>query len=274
MTKAARQFEPEVMFPVDPYAAACMYFGVMAYPEWGEGLPGARGEKFANSLRSFSFWATKQTKGVAFLREAFGDRTYQAPQRRQFDGAIQRGIPRVFRRLAAYDVVGTQFINGFFAARRLGARALSEGRGEEVFHTMHDGQLGPARLELWKEAMPTPQQLFSRSLSHWSDKLALNTTGAPADPQQKAKDLDRRAFQTSVPVLHMAHGLSEAAKKASEQIGGWGERNPVLALVMNANLWIWDAVDMAESWRLAMRFPRFDHLKPEKMIELKKPDFF
>lgn len=262
-------FESEVAFPEDPYAAACMYFGVMGYPELGAGQPGGRGSEFANCLRMFALWATKKSKGIHYLREAFSDPSYKPPQKREFGGPLERGIRRVYRRLAAYDLVGTQFVNGFFGACALGSRALDEERGDEAFYRMSNGELGPLREELWRKATPSPQQLLRRSSEYWSRKFALNSTGSSADQMQKAKDLNRRAFQTSIPVLHMAHGLSQTARDASTKIHGWGKRNPILALVLNAELWIWDAIKAAEKWRLISRCTPLDYLQPDGMIELK-----
>jgi hypothetical protein len=263
-------FESEVVFPDEPYAAAWMYFGVMAYPELGAGQPNGRGSEFADSLRKFAIWGTKKSRGISHLRNILCDPTYKAPQKREFDGIIERGVRRVFRRLAAYDLVGTQLLNGFFAVRALGSRALREGRGQEAFHLMENGELGPARQELWQEATPSTHQVLRRSLEHWSTKFALNTTGTPADINQKAKDLNRRAFQTSIPVLHMAHGLSSTASQASKKISGWNERNPVLALVLNAELWVWDAVEAAEIWRLTSQYMPQDYLEPSRMVKLKR----
>jgi hypothetical protein len=269
MNRSAGDFEADVTFPHDPYAAACMYFGVMAYPEVGAGQPHGGGSEFAIALQKYQLWATKRARGQSYLREVLDDPKYTAPRRREFEGTLERGRRRVFRRMAAYDIFGTQLINGFFKVRALAAEAVSEGRADEVFHLTPDGQFGPVRPELWDKAAPSPQQILRRTPDRWANKFALNTTANPADARQKAKDLNRRGFQTSIPVLHMAHGLNEAAHNAGPKINGWGERDPLLALILNAELWIWDAVDAAEEWRFLADFtPGFPYLRSDRMVAL------
>lgn len=264
-------FEPAVVFPDDPYAAACMYFGLMAYPEPGAGLPGGRGSEFAHALQKYQLWATKRAKGQSFLRETLRDPHFRAPRRREFEGALERGRRRIFRRMAAFDVVGTQLINGFFRVQALASKALRDGQPEKAFHMVADANFGPVRSELWQQAVPSSQQLLRSNPHRWAEKFALNATGNPADPRQKAKDLNRRAFETSIPVLHMAHGLNEAVVKVAGSINGWGQRDPILALILNAELWLWDAVDAAERWRAISNLkPGIDYLASDRMIELRR----
>lgn len=263
-------FESEVIFPDDPYAAACMYFGVMAYPEVGAGLEGGAGSEFANALCKYQLWATKRAKGQSFLRHTLRNSQYKAPKRREFEGLLEKGRRRIFRRMAAFDIVGTQLVSGFFALGTMASQAIRDGRGEEVFHVVSDGTFGPARLDAWAKATPSPQQLIRRNPDRWATKFALNTTGKSADVRQKAKDLNRRAFETSIPVLHMAHGLNEAAVSAGPKINGWGERDPLLALLMNAELWIWDAIDAAEKWRTISHLTPLTYLQPDRMVCLKR----
>jgi hypothetical protein len=268
---STRQFEPAVTLPDNPYAAACMYFGVLAYPEAGAGLPGGRGSGFSLALQKYQLWATKRAKGQSFLRETLRDPHFKAPRHRDFEGALQRGRRRVYRRMAAFDIFGTQLINGFFEVRALASEALREGRGDEAFHVTADANFGPVRSELWRQATPSPQQLLRRNPDRWAEKFALNATGKAADAKQKAKDLNRRGFETSVPVLHMAHGLNEGVAKAGPSINGWGQRDPMLALLLNAELWLWHAVDAAQRWRaVADCTPGFDYLRSDRMIELNR----
>jgi hypothetical protein len=247
-----------------------MFFGVMGYPELDAGLPGGRGSEFAHALQKYQLWATKRAKGQSFLRETLQDPHFKAPRRREFEGALERGRRRIFRRMAAFDVVGTQLINGFFRVRALASEALREGQPEKAFQMVPDANFGPVRSELWQKAMPSPQQLLRGSPDRWAKKFALNATGEAADPRQKAKDLNRRAFETSIPVLHMAHGLNEAVAKVAGSINGWGKRDPILALVLNAELWLWDAVDAAETWRAMSDFTPMDYLASDRMVELKR----
>lgn len=267
----SNEFETEVVFPDNPYDAARMYFAVMAYPELGAGQPGGSGSEFTDILGKFQLWATKRAKGQAFLRSALGDQGFKAPQLREFRGGLERGRRRIFRRFAAYDVIGTQMINGFFRLAALTQTLVAEGRGEEAFHLTADGKVGVPQAHLWKQAIPSPQETISSSLERWSDKFALNLTGKSADRQQKVKDLKRRAFDSSLPVLHMTHGVNHLAYKVSGHINGWNERDPILGLLLNAELWIWDAIDAAESWRLIADYvPGIDFLAANQMIQLKR----
>lgn len=270
-TSPTSTFESEVILPDDPYSAACIYFGVMAYPESGAGAIGGRGSEFANALCKYQLWATKRAKGLAFLRMVLKDPSYKAPRRRDYEGALERGRRRIFRRMAAYDVFGNQLFNSFFKVSALASDAISSGHPEEAFQCLGNGELGVVRPELWRVATPSPQQLLRRDPERWAKKFALNSTGRAADPRQKAKDLNRRGFETSIPVLHMAHGLNEVVADVAKKINGWGERDPLLALLLNAELWIWDAADAAVRWRAIADFtPGLHYLRSERMVELKR----
>lgn len=261
-------FERDVVFPSNPYEAAFVYCSVMAYPETGTGLPGGPGAEFASALAMFTLWATSKAKGLRFMREARSDPTYVAPKKREFQGTLDRGRRRIDRRLAAHDLFGSQLVTGFFNVRLLGARAIKEGRANEAFHMHPSGGPSPAREELWAVAVPSTRSFIAGSAAHWADKFALNTTAKPSDARQKAKDIKRRAFDPSIPVLHMAHALNQCAEKHGPQIPRWGKRDPILAMVLNAELWIWDALDIAESWRALPHFPGFTYLQPERMVRL------
>ena len=104
----------------------------------------------------------------------------------------------------------------------------------------------------------------------WAQRLGLNVTGRAADKGQKAKDLQRRAIAESLPVLHMTFAFDQACQKAGPTIGGWGERDPALALLMNAEKWIDTAVEEAERWRLASQAPMIPDVTPDSMIKLSR----
>lgn len=262
-------FESEVLFPTHPYEAAFVFCGVMAYPERGAGLPGGPGAEFASALEMFTLWATSKAKGLRFMREARSDPTYVAPKKREFRGILDRGRRRIDRRLAAHDLFGSQLLTGFFNVQRLGAKAIRDGKCHEAFHMHQAGGPSPARKELWAAAMPSPRKFIAGSADHWAAKFALNVTAKPSDPQQKAKDIKRRAFEPSIPVFHMAHALNECAEKYGPRISRWGKRDPVLALVLNAELWIWEAIDIAEAWRAGPHFPGLDYLRSDRMVRLR-----
>jgi hypothetical protein len=264
------RFEPEIVSPDDPYEAAIIFFAVIAYPEEGAGAAGQPGSVFANALVSYCLWACSKARGLAFLREQRNDPAYRAPRKRDFQGSFDRGMRRIRRRIAAYDLFGTQLFHGFFAVRALGAKAIREGRAAEAFHLDSTGSFGPAMGELWAQGTPSARRLIGRAERHWSDRFSVNVTGAPADPAQKTKDIHRRAFVPSIPVLHMVHAMNECARTAGPTINGWGKRDPVTALLLNFDKWIWDALEIAEQWRTIPHFPGGLSLKATDMIALKR----
>ena len=242
-------FEPEVIFPSDGYQAAIIFLAVIAYPERGAGQVGRPGSKFANALADYCVWSARQSRGLKWLREQRNNPNYVAPRKRQFEGILEHGLKRISRRSAAYSVYGTRLLRGFSGVLAEGQRALNNGRPEEAFHKSADGSFGPAKQVLWEKAMPSARQVIASNQSAWSDRLSLNKTGEPADPNQKAKDLYDRAYCSSVPVLHMVHSLSVIVPDVSKNINGWDQREPFSALLMNFDKWIWQAIDLAEGWR-------------------------
>lgn len=266
-------FEPEIVFPDQPFEAAFIYFGAMAYPAQGDGREGRPGSEFANALAKFSIWSCSKARGLRYLREQYGDRAAVAPRKREFQGAFERGMRRVERRIAAYDLIGTQILRGFFGVMRLGTDAVQAGKPEEAYHMHPNGGPSPARAELWKKGTPSIRQIIAGAPTHWARKLSLNQTGAPANMTQKVKDDYARAFLPSVPVLHLAHAFCEAARRVGPSISGWEERNPLTAMLLNASLWIDDAIEQAETWRkVSHHFPGLPLLIPDTMIRLSRAE--
>jgi hypothetical protein len=68
----------------------------------------------------------------------------------------------------------------------------------------------------------------------------------------------------------MAHAFDEACRETGPAIGGWGERDPALALLMNSEKWIDRAVTTAERWRLLSRHPMNPDVTPETMVRLQR----
>jgi hypothetical protein len=242
-------FEPVVKFPSDPYQAGIMFMAVLAYPEAGAGQIGATGANFANALMKYRLWACSKAHGLRYLREKIGDPTFKAPTKRELKGILDRGLRRIGRRTAAYDLWGTQLVRGFFAVRQLGAKAIRENRRAEAFHINAANGYSSPRAELWEQATPSAKRIIAGNQPYWSEAFELNKTGVPADPSQKVKDDYERAFLPSVPVLHMVHALNEAMEKHGPEINGWGKREPITAMILNAELWIWEALETAVRWR-------------------------
>lgn len=267
----AIDFEPEIVFPANPFDAARTYLGVMAYPERGAGQPGGLGVAFGEALWSYAVWYDRKARGLRHVREKIGDPGFTTPKKREFEGALNRGMRRVDRRIAALELVGTQFLNGFFAARGDAARLVAEGRPEAAFVATGKG-FGPIRPEIWSRATPSPRKVVRSQLGLWADRFSLNETGAPADPTQKEKDIIRRGFLQSRPVLHMAHGLNEIYSERGPKLAGWDKHDPLLVLLWTADLWVWDAIDTAEQWRFFSRFQHAPGIDSTQMIVVTRPE--
>lgn len=266
-------FESEIVFPDHPYEAAFVYFAAMAYPDRGAGMEGQAGSEFATALAKFSIWSCSKARGLRYLREQYGDPSAVAPKKREFRGVFERGMRRIERRIAAYDLIGTQMLQGFFEVMRLGAEAVRAGKPEDAYHIHPGGGPSPARAELWQKGTPSIRRIIARAPTHWARKLSLNQTGAPADVSQKVKDDYERAFLPSIPVLHMVHGLTEAARRVGPSINHWEERNSLTAMLLNASLWIDKAIEQAEVWRqVSHHFPGMAPLSPDRMIRLRRAE--
>jgi hypothetical protein len=126
-------------------------------------------------------------------------------------------------------------------------------------------------LERLKVSVRTTRQIIAGCEPRWSGKLGLNVTGAAADPARKARDLYKRGHLTSRPVLHMAHALNECAYEFGPRVPRWGERDPVIAMLLNADLWIWEALAIAERWRLRAGLDLGLGLGAEDMIAIVSP---
>lgn len=257
-----------ISLPADPFEAGVVFMAAMAYPEHGAGALGQPGAEFADALVKFALWACSKARGLSYIREQRRDPTYLAPKKREFRGTFERGQRRIERRIAAYDLYGTQLLNGFFAVRALGGKAIREGRMEEAFYMSPTGGPSPVREELWLQAMPSARKIIAGSERRWSGKFGINITGIPSDAAQKSKDTYRRAFLPSVPVLHMVHALNECARKYGPTIGGWGNREPISAMLLNSLIWIDEAIALAERWRNAPHFSIGLGLKSADMIIL------
>lgn len=246
-------FEPEILFPENPYEAAILFIAVMAYPELGAGRIGEPGYKFAKALKDYGLWSLSKSRGRRRLKEMIHDPNFKVPRKRDFEGTLERGLRRVRRRAAAYGLFGTQLLNGFFNVRALGAKAIQDGKDDDAFHLNAEGNFGPAKAELWEKGTREIGAILSRSESSWSERFGLNKTNDSADRRQKVKDLKRRAYKPSIPVMHMAHAFNHVIDEVALKIEGFDKREPFNAMLFNSEKWIWDAIDSAEKWRIGIK---------------------
>lgn len=263
-------FEPVVELPDNAFDAARIYLGVLAYPERGAGQPGGLGVPFGAALWQYLVWNARKAKGLRYVRERFGDHDFRPPARRDFEGALTRGRNRLRRRSAAYSLTGTQMLRGFLGAQRKAKSLLAEGREAEVFAGLPDAAYRPFRPELWTDVASTPRRTIKSDVDRWARRLALNET-ATSDRDRKAKDLVRRAYLESRPVLHMAHGFNMIVQDIAPKLGGWGDWDWLLVLLWNPEAWVWEATRHAHIWR-RLSFRRYaPGLDASDMIELVAP---
>lgn len=261
-------FEPEVSFPDNPFNAARLFLAVMAYPELGAGQPDQRGCEFTGALWSYVVWDARKARGLRYVREKFRDPQLRPPAKRDFDGALERGRRRLHRRGVAYDLMGTQLINGLFAVRREAAALLAAGRREEAFVTHPGAKYEPIRPSLWERHTPSARAVVNSNLDRWAQGFQLNETGRPADRPQKSKDLVRRAYLQSCPVLHMAHALNHVLTEQGPTFDGWEEADSLLILLWNAETWIDGAIEDARRWREGADHRMVPSPRTSEMIDL------
>ena len=236
-------FEPEIELPENPFNAARVFLGALAYPERGAGQPGGLGAPFTAALWNYVVWNGRQAKGLRYVREKFGDPAFKPPGKRDFEGTLERGLRRLRRRSTAYSLIGTQMINGFFAVAAEQARLVREGRRDEAFVTLPGANFEPCRPELWTRSTRSPRQTIGRDVDRWAKRFGLNTTGTAADAAQKTKDLVRRAYLQSRPVLHMAHALDRVCDEIGPTLDGWDDWDWLLVLLWNPEAWVWKAIE-------------------------------
>ena len=261
-------FEPEIVFPDNPFDAARVYLGAMAYPERGAGQPGGLGIAFTEAIWNYVVWNARQAKGLRYVRDRFGDPAFAPPAKRDFEGALNRGWRRLRRRSAAYGMIGTQMINGFFAATAEASRLEVAGRHDEAYQLPKGAKVNPVRPELWIRTMRSARHYVSGDVDRWAKKFGLNVTGKAADDDQKAKDLVRRAWVQSRPVLHMAHGFNCIVTDIGPTLEGWDDWDWLLVLMWHPDKWVWQAIETAETWRRLSQYHFTPELAPDQMIAL------
>lgn len=269
--RGAIKFEPIVEFPDNPFDAACIYLGVMAYPELGAGQQGSQGARFTLALRNYVIWNHRYVRGLPALRKLLGNPRFKVSPQRSFERQVERGRRRILRRCAAFDIVGNQLINGFLNGMLDARRAAAAGRIGDAYDSDTASGRGAIRPEVIARATPSARRIIRRDIKHWSGRLGLNETGCAADLVQKERDLVSRGFLQSRPVLHLAHGLNKTLSKTEKTLEGWDKADWLLLLLWNAEHWVWQAIDDAVSWRLVAQWVPSGGLSPAQMIELIPP---
>lgn len=168
------EFEPLIRFPANPFDAARIYFAVMAYPERGAGQSGGLGLPFAEALWQYVIWDARKARGLASVRAKFHDRPFESPRKRDFEGALNRGLARLERRSAAYSVVGNQLVNGLLNGVLRAQKMVRDGRGDEAFvRPLGDDKPNPIRNEIIAAETPSPRKIVGRDLARWSNSFGL-----------------------------------------------------------------------------------------------------
>lgn len=263
-------FEPEVEFPSNPFDAARVFLGILAYPERGAGKPDRPGAVFAEAMWSRVIWSFRKARGLRAIRNELSDLSFKPPELREFEAIYFRGRRRLRRRSAAYSLYGTQLLNGFFAVREAASNLSAEGRMSEAFAGESDAAFRPIRPELWGRCMPSPSRVISSNLDGWAKRLSLNKTGRAADARQKVKDLAKRAYVQSRPVLHLAHAFDWACDEIGPTLPGWDESEGdfLLTMLVNAEKWIFPAIDEAVRWREALDGRPIGHVTSDDLVKL------
>lgn len=263
------EFETFVQFPETAFEAARLYLGLMAYPELGEGRPAARGSRFTTALWQYYMWQWRRARGLREVRDVLQDSRFKCPTLREFKGVVDRGRRRIMRRFAAFDIVGNQLINGILNSGAV-ARRMAEA-GTDPYHRYPGAKFVPFRPEVMAEAMPSAREIIRSNPARWSERIDLKNPIETADPVQKERDLVARGFMQSRPVIHLAHGLNQMLADHEAEFYALGDADWVLVLLWNCELWVWEAITLAESWRQASAWDRMAMLSPELMVELALP---
>jgi hypothetical protein len=269
---SAVDFEPVVEFPDNSFDAARVYLALMAYPERGAGQPGGPGVRFTEALWEYVVWDARRHKGLKATRERLGLSADLIPRKRDFEGALNRGLRRLERRVAAFDIVGNQLINGLLNGILRANAMVRAGRAGEAFVRPpgSDG-VNPIRREIIARATPSPRQIVRRNADRWSQRFGLNDTGRSADQTRKAKDLIRRAYRQSIPVMHLTHGFAMIVAEIAPKLDGWDDFDWLLVLLWHSEQWVWHALQRAASFRMLAQFPDAGLPPQDAMIELVLP---
>lgn len=261
-------FEPEIKFPSNPFDAARIFLSAMAYPELGAGQPGGRGAKFAEALWWLTIRNYRKTHNLNDLRREMGNPKLILPNMVKFEASYKSGRRKLHRRAASYSLIGTQMVNGFFAVRAAATELTAQGKMHEAYHIIPEAKFYPVRSELWEQNTASPNKIIKNNVHYWERKLSLNNTAPTSDAEQKAKDLVKRAYLESRPVLHMAHAFNQACCDVGPNLAGWRKADFLMIMLINANEWIFQAIEDATRWRDRSQLHFTPQLKPQHMISL------
>lgn|GEM_PF-3798916 len=264
-------FEPYVEFPENPFDAARLYLGLLAYPEKGAGLPKGAGCEFTEALWNYVIWQRRRACGLREVRQFLDDPTFKTPRLREFRGKIERARRRIQRRCSAYDIIGNKLVNGILNLRTTAADLISRGLIDDPYLGKKEELFRAPKPEVIRSATPSKHEIIRRNFDRYSSSMGLNRTGVPSDRKQKVRDLVGRGYNQSRSVLHLAHGLNSVIPTAQKDFKFFGEADWILVFLWNADDWVWDAIDAAIAWRSISDLNQYDDLHSSQMTKLYLP---
>jgi hypothetical protein len=265
-------YEKEVIFPDQSTAAARVFLAVMAYPEIGAGQPDGAGFAFAQAQAELLLWSKRKAFGLRPLADELAVRDIAMPKRRDFAGRCSRGVNRLEVRVAALRLYRQQSLLTYLAMRKEAKNLTQTSGGNGPFWIDSETGFLNARTAAIPDIVPSTASIVRRNAQFWFKQLGQNLVGKPADVTQKAKDVIRRNFSVSKPVLHMAHALEHVCKDIAPSFAGWNSEDNLLVLLINAEKWIWDAIDTAEDYRKSTGDSLHATISPDQLITLKSAE--
>ena len=218
----------------DAISRAVVFFGVLAYPQFGAGDDGP-GTRFADALRAYGIWAARKQYGLGALRE----RGVETRPAQEWEGILARGGRRINRRINAYRLWAKRGVwiegdlNGLPAAHRSDLLAANPQR--------------------------SISQTMAADLERWRLSLRLDRPRGPADTEMVRRLRD--AINESKPVLHMAWQLDRACFAVGSR--SWR------AAWFRSESWIDEAIQSAEQWRIDQDPYHQNGLAASELIELR-----
>jgi len=243
-------FEPVILIPSNPYAAAAMLFAVAAYPNRGEGLPGGKGARFAEALCQLVAREAKRRGHPNFA-------DCDVPTLRQLNGIVGPGLRRVKRRLAVVQIArarrdGPQFTWGLSPKGDIrSARARTDRRSNGKSPSFRGFVLSHPNLRRWAMGVslqPATSAGRARIKSSNEDQIA-----------DMVKQI-RFSYHESAPVLNISSAIySQIVLVIHDQrLRGAGQVGYLLSLFYRAPAWIDDALAQIQQLQLNERHGKDD----------------